>query len=114
MSVNNDVITGNEFNAKYGLFFCGETIELENEENKKCCPHEMMCRNCMEKNKKRYKLKNKYSININGRVAKKNNELFHCLGHFIVGKRIENCVDKFSCEACKLLDKYEKYYFPEK
>ena len=75
--------------------------------------YNMICRECMEKNKKRYKLKNRYSININGRAAKKYNNNFHCFGHFIIGKQIENCLDKFSCEACKLLDKYEKYYFPE-
>ena len=68
----------------------------------------------MEKNKKRYNLKNKYLININGRVAKKikdEDKEFHCFGHFLIGKiQIENCLDKFCCEACKLLGKYENYY----
>ena len=72
----------------------------------------------MEKNKRRYNLKNKYLININGRVAKKTkgeDKIFHCFGHFLIGKiQIENCLDKFCCEACKLLSKYEKYYFHEK
>ena len=112
-SINNDIVIDDNYNISLGLFFCGKEIILENNEIKKCCPNEMICRECMEKNKKRYKLKNRYSININGRAAKKYNNNFHCFGHFIIGKQIENCLDKFSCEACKLLDKYEKYYFPE-
>ena len=112
-SINNDIEIDDNYNNSLGLFFCGKEIILENNEIKKCCPNEMICRECMEKNKKRYKLKNRYSININGRAAKKYNNNFHCFGHFIIGRQIENCVGKFSCEACKLLDKYEKYYFPE-
>ena len=112
-SINNDIEIDDNYNNSLGLFFCGKEIILENNEIKKCCPNEMICRECMEKNKKRYKLKNRYSININGRAAKKHNNNFHCFGHFIIGRQIENCVGKFSCEACKLLDKYEKYYFPE-
>ena len=111
-SINNDIVIDDNYNNSLGLFFCGKEIILENNEIKKCCPNEMICRECMEKNKKRYKLKDRYSININGRAAKKYENNFHCFGHFIIGKQIENCLDKFSCEACKLLDKYEKYYFP--
>ena len=112
-NINNDIITDDKYEESYGLFFCGKQIELDNEENKKCCPHDMMCIYCMNKSKKRYKLQSKYAININGRAAKKYNELFHCFGLFLVGNQYENCVGKFSCEACKLLDKYKKYYFPE-
>ena len=112
-SINNDIVIDDNYNNSLGLFFCGKEIILENNEIKKCCPNEMICRECMEKNKKRYKLKDRYSININGRAAKKYNNNFHCFGHFIIGKQIENCLGKFSCEACKLLDKYERYYFPE-
>lgn len=112
-SVNNDVIIDDKFNEKFGLFFCGKNIELDDKEIKKCCPHEMLCIDCMIKNKKRYHLKSRYSININGRASKKYNKSFHCFGHFYIGKQIEICRDKFSCEACKLLDKYEKYYFPD-
>ena len=112
-SVNNDVIIDDKFDEKHGLFFCGRDIELDDKEIKKCCPHEMLCRDCMNKNKKRYHLKSRYSININGRASKKYNKSFHCFGHFYSGKQIETCLDKFSCEACKLLDKYEKYYFPD-
>ena len=111
-SINNDIVIDDNYNNSLGLFFCGKEIILENNEIKKCCPNEMICRECMEKNKKRYKLKDRYSININGRAAKKYENNFHCFGHFIIGKQIENCLGKFSCEACKLLDKYEKYYFP--
>ena len=73
----------------------------------------MICKNCMEKNKKRYQIDNLYLVNINGRTAKrKNKELgFHCYGHFIKGNQIEICNKEFKCEACKLLDRYENYYF---
>ena len=110
---NNDILIDNQYNEALGFFFCGNNIQLENNEIKKCCPNEMMCKECMEKNKKRYKLKNKHLININGRETKKNkSNNFHCFGKFNIGNQIENCIQKFSCEACKLLDKYEQYYFP--
>ena len=103
-------------NESLGLFFCGKKIEYNNETTI-CSPSNMMCKNCMEKNKKRYYLKDKYLININGRVAKKiidkeKDKGFHCFGHFLIGKtQMETCLDRFCCEACKLLNKYEKYYF---
>ena len=106
-----------QLNESLGLFFCGKNIEYNNE-NIICSPNSIICKKCMEKNKRRYNLKNKYLININGRVAKKTkgeDKVFHCFGHFLIGKiQIENCLDKFCCEACKLLSKYEKYYFHEK
>ena len=111
-SINNDILTDNQYHKAFGLFFCGNKIKLENNETKKCCANEMMCKECMEKNKKRYNIKNKYLININGRVAKKYKEKIHCFGHFLKENQIYDCIDKFSCEACKLLDKFEKYYFP--
>lgn len=113
-SIKLDVLTDDKYDKSLGLFFCGKTIELDNEKDKKCSPNEMICKNCMKKNKKRYNLKDKYSININGRAAKKYNNSFHCFGHFLNGDKIENCGDNFQCEACKLLDKYEKYYFTNK
>jgi hypothetical protein len=118
-SINNDKYDLDEckLNESLGLFFCGKNIEYNNE-NIICSPNSIICKKCMEKNKRRYNLKNKYLININGRVAKKTkgeDKVFHCFGHFLIGKiQIENCLDKFCCEACKLLSKYEKYYFHEK
>ena len=114
-SINDDKYDLNEckLNESLGLFFCGKNIEYNNK-NKICSPNNMICRKCMEKNKKRYNLKNKYLININGRVAKKfkdEDKKFHCFGHFLIGKiQIENCLDKFCCEACELLSQYENYY----
>jgi hypothetical protein len=114
-SINDDKYDLNEckLNESLGLFFCGKNIEYNNK-NKICSPNNMICRKCMEKNRKRYNLKNNYLININGRVAKKikdEDKEFHCFGHFLIGKiQIENCLDKFCCEACKLLGKYENYY----
>ena len=112
ISINSDILTDNQYNKSYGLFFCGNEIKLENNEIKKCCPNEMICKQCMEKNKKRYKLKKNYLININGRTAKKYKEKFHCFGFFAIGNQFENCIDEFSCKACQFLDKYEKYYLP--
>ena len=115
-SINDDKYDLNEckLNESLGLFFCGKNIEYNNK-NKICSPNNMICRKCMEKNKKRYNLKNKYLININGRVSKKINDEdkeFHCFGHFLNGNiQIENCLDKFCCEACELLSQYENYYF---
>ena len=112
-SINKD-IDESKLNESLGLFFCGKNIEYNNE-NIICSPNNMICKNCMEKNRIRYNLKDKYLININGRVAKKNknkDEGFHCFGHFLIEKiQIENCLDKFCCEACKLLNKFEKYYY---
>ena len=102
-----------KFNESLGLFFCGKNIEYNNE-NTICNPDIMICKQCMEKNRKRYNLKDKYLININGRVAKKTkdkNKGFHCFGHFLIGKIEEDCLNNFCCEACKLLNKYEKYYY---
>jgi hypothetical protein len=112
-SINKD-LDESKLNESLGLFFCGKNIEYNNE-NIICSPNNMICKNCMEKNRIRYNLKDKYLININGRVAKKTknkDEGFHCFGHFLIGKiQIENCLNKFCCEACKLLNKYEKYYY---
>jgi hypothetical protein len=103
-----------KFNESLGLFFCGQNIKYNNE-NTICSPNNMICKKCMEKNIKRYNLENNCLININGRVATKagkKNKRFHCFGHFLIGKnQLENCLDKFCCDACSLLNKYKKYYF---
>jgi hypothetical protein len=94
-----------------GLYFCGKTFKIDSDLNlKKCAPNEFMCKNCMEKNKQRYNIKEKYLININGRVAKINKGKYHCFGHFLIGNKLEDCIKKFSCEACKLLNLYSNYY----
>lgn len=100
-----------EIDERYGLFFCGKEIVLEDGiHTKKCMPNEFMCKQCMEKNKNKYNIKNKYLININGRVAKINKGKYHCFGHFSVDNQIEDCVTSFSCNACKMLDSLSKYY----
>ena len=94
-----------------GLCFCGKTVKNDSDLNlKKCEPNEFMCKNCMEKNKQRYNIKEKYLININGRVAKINKGKYHCFGHFLNGNKLEDCITNFSCEACKLLNLYSFYY----
>ena len=115
-SINDDKYDLDEckLNESLGLFFCGKNIEYKNE-NIICSPNSIICKKCMEKNKRRYNLKNKYLININGRIAKKTkveDKVFHCFGHFLIGKiQIETCVDNFCCIACRFLGKYEQYYF---
>ena len=107
-------------NSKYnnilGLYFCGKNIEINIAKEthiKICAPNEFICKECMEINKKKYNLKQKYLININGRVAKINNGKYHCFGHFLFGykeNQIKDCINKFSCQACILLDEYTNYY----
>ena len=109
--INDELLKDKNYHELFGLCFCQSNIILNEKEIQKCCPNEMICKDCMEKNKNMYNLKNKYLININGRAARKHKRRFHCFGHFLIGNQIENCVDKFSCEACKLLDKFENYYF---
>ncbi len=105
--------TDSDYKEKYGLFFCGKNIEYNNngtQLNVVCAPNKMICKNCMEKNKKRYNLDKSFLVNIIGRAAKKRKNGFHCYGHFFIEKLIEVCLDKFTCKACQLLDKYENYY----
>ena len=64
----------------------------------------------MEINKKHYNIKKSYLINIYGRVAKINKGGYHCFGHFLLGNQIEQCISKFSCNGCKVLDLYSKYF----
>ena len=97
------------FDYSLGLYFCGKEIKIENE-TKICAPNEFMCKECMELNKKKYNINDNYLININGRVAKINKRSYHCFGKFLSGKEIEDCIMKFSCKACKLLDDNSNYY----
>lgn len=111
-SIDNESLKDPEYKESFGLFFCGKNINYNNEKDVKCCPNQMICKECMKKNKKIYNLDKLYLININGRLAKKRKDgNFHCFGHFIKGNLIENCVKGFTCEACKLLKSYENYYF---
>ena len=108
-------IMNDQYKEEYGLCFCGREI---NEYNKKCSPNEMMCDECMKKNKEIYELsKNNFAkhilININGRVSINNLEdkKYHCLGKFFKGKEIKCCVPgELSCKACESLDKIKTYY----
>ena len=108
-------IMNDQYKEEYGLCFCGREI---NEYNKKCSPNEMMCDECMKKNKEIYELsKNNFAkhilININGRVCINNLEdkKYHCLGKFSKGKETKCCVPgEFSCKACQSLDVKKTYY----
>ena len=99
-----------KFNYLLGLYFCEEEIKLENEESKFCKPNNFICKKCMEKNKKKYNIKNKYLINIKGRIAKINKGSYHCFGHFLCGQNIEDCISNFTCKGCELLNFYSNYY----
>ena len=108
-------IMNDQYKEEYGLCFCGREI---NEYNKKCSPNEMMCDECMKKNKEIYELsKNNLAkhilININGRVCINNFEdkKYHCLGKFSKGKETKCCLPgEFSCKACQSLDVIKTYY----
>ena len=116
--INSDGIDykNTKYYKKLGLYFCGKYIEINIEKAthiQKCAPNEFICKECMEINKNKYNLKQNYLININGRVAKINKDKYHCFGHFLCGNKenqIEDCINKFSCKACKLLDEYINYY----
>ena len=64
----------------------------------------------MKLNKEKYFIKNDYLININGRVTRINKGKYHCFGHFLVGNQIEDCINKFTCKACKMLNSIKDYY----
>ena len=106
--INTD--TDNDYKEEFGLFFCDKNITYNNNNiniNIKCYPNKMICKSCMEKNKKRYGLDKSdffVLININGRAAKKKKNGFKCYGHFLVGKLIEICINDFTCKACKIAD----------
>ena len=107
--INMDIIN----NCTFGLYFCGEEIKIRIEEEiqiKKCLPHQFICKNCIQKNINKYNIKKNYLINLYGRVAKINKGSYHCFGHFLCGNQIEECITKFSCKACKLLDICSNYY----
>ena len=106
---NND---NKNYYPQFGLFFCGKNITIKNGDiPKKCSPNNFMCNECMNKNKNHYKIKDKYLININGRIVTLNKGgSYHCFGHFLCGNQIEDCINKFACKACKEIDLYKNYY----
>ena len=104
------------FNSKLGLYFCGKDIK---ESNKKCEPNQMICKDCMKKNKEMYHLDGDKSllININGRICSNafRDKKFHCYGKFKIGKAFNTCIYKkdfkdFCCKACQELNKNFAYY----
>ena len=101
-----------EISKENGLHFCGKKIE---QYNKICRENEMMCKDCMKKNKEIYHLDSHKSIliNINGRVCTNSysDRMFRCFGKFYVNKEIKNCIfGEFICKACQELNKQKKYY----
>ena len=110
--ISTEGVNKDNFEEKYGLYFCGKEIK---EFNKKCSPDEMMCKECMNKNKQIYYL-DKYKsamININGRVCSTvfKDGIYHCLGKFICNQKIKMCnKGEFTCEACEELNKIKNYY----
>ena len=100
------------FDNKVGLYFCYSDIQLE-KEIKKCQPNNFICKKCMEINKKLYNIKSDNLVNIKGRVSKMNRGSYHCFGRYLSGEpstQIEDCISKFSCKACQMLNKYSTYY----
>lgn len=106
-------VEDSEFNFTYGIYFCNKIIEInvgDKIETKKCAPNNFICRICMKINKEKYKIKDNYLISINGRISKKNKGSYHCFGHFSCGNQIKDCITKYTCKACKLLNYYSKIY----
>lgn len=100
-----------KFEESLGIYYCGRYIKFANDKNeKKCSPNEFICKNCMEFIKKKYQIKNNYLINIYGRIAKKNKGKYHCFGHFLHKNQIEDCINKFTCKGCEILNNYCKYF----
>lgn len=93
----------------YGLYFCGNTYEVQNKK-KVCSPNSFLCKDCMQLNKEKYFIQEDYLININGRIAKINKGNYHCFGHFLINDQIQECINKFTCQACKKLALYSTYY----
>lgn len=113
LNSNNLEVNVSQYYSLLGLYFCGnkEEIKIENKVNiKKCLPNEFICKKCMLINKRKYNLKNSYLININGRVTRMNKGNHHCFGHFLLGNQIEDCISKYTCQACKMINYYLKYY----
>ena len=105
-----------EVDKESGLYFCGKKIE---QFNKICKANEMMCKDCMKKNKEIYHLvgQKHILININGRISSNSfsDSKFRCYGKFIVNKEIKNCIpNEFRCKACQELYKQKEYYLEEK
>ena len=110
--ISSKVIDQKDYDSKLGLYFCGKDIK---EFGKKCSPNEMMCKDCMKKNKEIYHLDGhkSLSININGRICSSafKDKKFHCCGKFRFGKTVRNCMnDDFTCKACKELNQNFNYY----
>lgn len=110
--ISTEGVNKDNFEEKYGLYFCGNEIK---EFNKKCSPDEMMCKECMNKNKQIYYLDKRKNvlININGRVCSNvfKDGIYHCLGKFIYNQKIKMCnKGEFTCEACEELNKIKNYY----
>ena len=106
-------IKESKFRQNLGLFFCEKKIEVKNENKKEikiCSPNIFMCKECQQINKELYNIKSIYYINIYGRVAKLNKGGFHCFGHFLVGNQIEDCINKFCCKGCEMINIYSKYF----
>ena len=109
---NEKSIKINNLEEPFGLHFCGKKVKLEGEiEIRECAPNNFICKECMEKNKKRYNLLDNYLININGRVSKNIKGKYHCFGTFVKGITFENCVNNFTCKACEILNSCQNYYF---
>jgi hypothetical protein len=111
-NISSEVMDQENYNSEFGLYFCGKDLK---EFGKKCSPDQMMCKDCMKKNKEMYHLDGHKSllININGRICSRafDDKMFHCCGKFKVNQTVKSCfVGDITCKACKELNQNFKYY----
>jgi hypothetical protein len=108
-----DIKGESNFIKELGMKFCHQTIKVKTEsgeESKTCAPDEFLCKDCMKFNKELYNIKDKYLININGRVCKFISGKFHCLGIFLNNGLFETCTTNFICKSCIRLNSLVEFY----
>lgn len=107
------------------LHYCNKKNEKINCD---CCLPDQICRlgnclcvDCMKHNIILFGLKNGELFNKAGRVARSENEEYHCreifdvktknkLGEYGLEKKQCSFIDRYYCNECKILNKYKKIY----
>jgi hypothetical protein len=112
LELTQQIIKISNLDEPFGIHFCGKKVKLKGEiELRECAPNNFICKECMEKNKKRYNLPDDCLINIIGRVSKNIKGMYHCIGTFVKENNgFDYCKSKFTCKACEILNLCKDYY----